>query len=482
MVITSRNKASKFRQYNSTQLRFAITSTIVTGVVLLFLNFYFAHFSQELFYQSKQMALVDKAMLTAEEMGNADVLTAESAAAAITKLGGPNATRLIVTDSAGRVLYDSTGTATDEHFALYPQIVSALRGKDVFSWHYSKGVISAETAIPIVNYNSISGCLYIMDIDRDQGLFLQTLRGGILVISLLLELFLLLFSLTSARRFSTRLRKIMTSMRIIQDGDYTHKVALDGDDELAMLGEEFNDLTERLQNSEEQRRRFISDASHELKTPLASIKLLTDSILQYEMDGPTTREFVQDIGSEAERLNRMTLKMLALTKGELAAPEQDAEIIQMAPTVRRVSKMLSSLAEEHDIKIDLHLREDSHVLVQEDDLYQIAFNLVENGIKYNVPGGKLTISLHRQDDMGILQVQDTGMGIPEESVDHIFERFYRVDKARSRQHGGSGLGLAIVRNMVERNGGEISLQSAVGKGTTFTVSFPRFDLEEEAEA
>lgn len=458
-----------------------MTSTIVTGLVLLFLNLYFAHFSQELFYQSKQIALVEKAMLTAEEMGNADVLTEETAAAAIAKLGGPNATRLIVTDSAGRVLYDSVGNASQENFALFPQIVSALRGKDVFSWHFSNGVISAETAIPIVNYNSISGCLYMMDLDKDQGLFLQTLQGGILTISILLELFLLLFSLTSARRFSSRLRKIMTSMRIIQSGDYTHKVTLEGDDELAVLGEEFNDLTERLQDSEERRRQFVSDASHELKTPLASIKLLTDSILQYDMDADTTREFVQDIGSEAERLNRMTLKMLALTKGELNTPEQEAEIIQMAPTIRRVVKMLSSMAEEHNVKINLHLQDDSHVLVQEDDLYQISFNLVENGIKYNVPGGSLNISLHQQEDLGILQVQDTGMGIPEESVDHIFERFYRVDKARSRQHGGSGLGLAIVRSMVERNGGEISLESTVGKGTTFTVTFPRFSLDEEAE-
>ena len=119
------------------------------------------------------------------------------------------------------------------------------------------------------------------------------------------------------------------------------------------------------------------------------------------------------------------------------------------------------------------------MLIQEDDLYQIAFNLVENAIKYNVPGGTLTVSLHKQDDMAILRVSDTGMGIPPEAIGHVFERFYRVDKARSRESGGSGLGLAIVRSMVERNNGEITLQSTVGKGTTFTVSFPRFDLDAE---
>ena len=117
-------------------------------------------------------------------------------------------------------------------------------------------------------------------------------------------------------------------------------------------------------------------------------------------------------------------------------------------------------------------------IIQEDDLYQITYNLVENGIKYNVPGGTLSISLHRQEDMAVLRISDTGTGIPPESLSHVFERFYRVDKARSRQTGGSGLGLAIVRSMVERNNGEIHLQSTVGKGTTFTVFFPCFDLSE----
>ena len=457
-----------------------MTSTIVTGLVLLLLNLYCAQFSQELFYQSKQIAMVDKAMLVAEEIGNADVLTAESAAETITRLGGPGATRLVVTDTSGRVLYDSVSATSAGSYALFPQVISALKGKDIFTWHYSNGIIRAETAIPIVSYNTISGCLYMMDQDPSSGRFIQTLQAGILMISILLEIFLVLFSLTSARRFSARLRNIMSSMRIIQDGNYTHKVMLDGHDELTFLGEEFNDLTERLQRSEDKRRQFVSDASHELKTPLASIKLLTDSILQYDMDAETTREFVTDIGNEADRLNRMTLKLLSLTKSEQESIESEAEIIYMAPTVQRAVRMLSSISLESNVQIDLQLEEDSAVLVQEDDLYQIAFNLVENGIKYNVPGGKLTISLEQQEDMGILRVADTGMGIPPESIDQVFERFYRVDKARSRQSGGSGLGLAIVRSMVERNGGEIAVESVIGEGTTFTVAFPRFDLEEEA--
>jgi signal transduction histidine kinase len=270
----------------------------------------------------------------------------------------------------------------------------------------------------------------------------------------------------------------MVSMRIIREGDYTHKVDMGGDDELTLLGDEFNGLVEKLQTSEQKRSNFVSDASHELKTPLASIKLLSDSILQNDMDIDTVREFVGDIGNEADRLNRMSQKLLSLSRIESQA-DSDCEIVYIAPTVERVIRMLSMIAKANNITIETELEDDSPILILEDDLYQIIFNLVENGIKYNVPGGKLKIRLARKDDNALMLFQDTGAGIPEESLPHIFERFYRVDKARARKSGGSGLGLAIVRFIVERNRGEISVDSSLGVGTTFTVSFPVFDMEDE---
>ena len=172
----------------------------------------------------------------------------------------------------------------------------------------------------------------------------------------------------------------------------------------------------------------------------------------------------------------MTAKLLSLTKvdGEVAA---DCEIIYMTPTIRRVHRMLSVIAEQSDIQVELDLDQDTPVLILEDDLYQIVFNLMENGMKYNLPGGKLKVALSREEDNAILSVTDTGVGIPEDALPHVFERFYRVDKARSRATGGSGLGLAIVRVIVERNKGEISVSSQAGKGSTFRVSFPAFDTE-----
>ena len=142
--------------------------------------------------------------------------------------------------------------------------------------------------------------------------------------------------------------------------------------------------------------------------------------------------------------------------------------------------MLGPVAEKSGVELELRLEEDSTVLITRDDLYQIVFNLIENGIKYNRPQGRVTVSLRKTMDLAKLTVTDTGMGIPQEALDHIFERFYRVDKDRSRQTGGSGLGLAIVRAIVQRNRGEIQVDSHLGQGTSFLVTFPIFDTEVDA--
>ena len=462
-------------RYTNSQLRYAITYVLITAVALLLLNIYCSTVSQELFYKSKEAAMVEKCQLAANEISELEIINSTTVADAIAQLGSLKVNRLVVTDQAGLTIYDSTGNAS--RYGLLPEIVRALDGNDVFTCRYQEGSMKAQAATPIVSYSTTLGCVYMMELDTDQGRVLQSLQGNILRITLILEVVVIVFSLAFATSFSRRLRQIMTSMRIIQQGNYTHKVALGGHDELTFLGDEFNDLTERLQTSEQKRHRFVSDASHELKTPLASIKLLTDSILQNDMDLDTVREFVGDIGDEADRLNRTTTKLLALTRVD-GQESQECEIINMAPTVERVIRMLSAIAARNGIIIESDLSQDCPVLILEDDLYQIAFNLVENGIKYNVPGGKLSVKLLRQEDNALLQVSDTGMGIPDDALGHIFERFFRVDKSRSRQSGGSGLGLAIVRAIVQRNRGDITVRSELGSGSTFTVSFPVFDTEE----
>ena len=239
-----------------------------------------------------------------------------------------------------------------------------------------------------------------------------------------------------------------------------------------------NKLTDKLQQTEITERQFVSDASHELKTPLASIKLLSDSILQNDMDADTMREFVSDIGNESDRLTRMTQKLLTLSKAD-AQTTCEHEVVDLGETVRRVFRMLVPLADRTEIKLTANLDRGCYVLSMEDDAYQIIFNLVENGIKYNHAGGSVHVTARHTQDEAELLVEDTGMGIPQDAIEHIFERFYRVDKARSRQAGGSGLGLSIVHELVERNFGTIEVSSKEGEGTKFTVRMPYFELEED---
>ena len=463
-----------------------MTYVIITFVVLLILNIYCSSVSQMLFYQSKEASMIEKCQLASDEISTLEVLNSSTISGAVSQMESLKVSRMIVTDPQGIALYDSQQTAVDS-YVLFPEILQALgrnelglEGNDVFSWKYKNGTMESRAATPIVYYGTIIGCVYMTEYDASQGALIHSLQRTVLQITLILEIIVILFSLAFSSTFSRRLRKIMTSMQIIQQGDYTRKVNMGGNDELTVLGNEFNDLMERLNTSEQKRRRFVSDASHELKTPLASIKLLTDSILQNDMDMETVREFVCDIGNEAERLNRMTAKLLSLTKvdGQVIS---EAEIIYMSPTVRRVHRMLSPLANQANIAIELSLEDDCPVLILEDDLYQVVFNLMENGIKYNQSGGTLSVALQHRDDNAILIIRDTGMGIPEDALGHIFERFFRVDKARSRASGGSGLGLAIVRAIVQRNRGEIQVDSAVGEGTCFTVTFPSFDTEVDRE-
>ena len=319
-----------------------MTYVVITFVVLLILNIYCSIACQNLFYESKKASMIEKCLLASDEISTLEVLNTSTVSAVIGQIESLKVNRLLVTDQTGCTLYDN-GSAAVGSYALFPEILTALDGNDVCSWRYHNGTIDSRAAAPVYYYGTIVGCVYMTDYDTAQGGLIESLQRTILGITLLLEIIVLIFSVAFSNTFSRRLNRIMASMRIIREGDYSHKVNMGGNDELTILGNEFNELTERLQTSEQKRSRFVSDASHELKTPLASIKLLTDSILQYDMDLETTREFVSDIGNEAERLNRMTEKLLSLTRAEGAGAQQEMEIIFMAPTVRRVATFLAVL-------------------------------------------------------------------------------------------------------------------------------------------
>ena len=465
--------------FHSLLTKTALTYLLLMAAVLILLNTYPLFASQNLVFQSKETALKSQASVLSSSLGVADTLTAEGVGQAMEVLLDESLARVLVTDAAGLILYDSHGEDNLYRYALFGEIHGALQGKDVTRTGFADGVFSSRAAAPILYRRQIIGAVYLYDRDEGQGALLLGVQTTLRTISLILCGAVILFSLLSSRVLARRFDKLLHAIATVRQGEYNHRVALPGKDELALLAGEFDRLTGRLQVTEEARRRFVSDASHELKTPLASIRLLTDSILQNpEIDPAMVREFVSDIGDEADRLTRISEKLLTLTRLDAEVVAQ-RESVDLAGVARKVARLLEPLAREKDILLDLALDGGCTVLATGDDLFQVLFNLVENAIKYNRPGGRVTLSLYREEGSVLLRVCDTGVGIPEEDREKIFDRFYRVDKARSRAAGGTGLGLSIVRDTVLLHGGTISVAPNEPEGTCFTVAFP---LCQEVEA
>jgi signal transduction histidine kinase len=239
-------------------------------------------------------------------------------------------------------------------------------------------------------------------------------------------------------------------------------------------------ITPYLKNMEAQKQ-FITNAGHELKTPLAGIRLLTDSILQTDnMDPDTTKEFVTDIGREAERLSRITENLLRLTRLD-GGVVQAAYPVAVGPVLQRVERMLGMVAEEKGVTISGSASEEAVAWATDDDVHQILYNLMENAIKYSAAeNGFVRAEASVRDGQVVITVTDNGIGIPNEDLPHVFDRFYRVDKMRSREVGGTGLGLSIVKDTIENRGGSIQAgHGADGVGTVFTVTLPLAKREEE---
>lgn len=466
---------------SSLQIKYALTYVVVIAVVLVLLNTYPVLFSQDLIFKSKQTSLQNQAAVVASALSGLESLTPEGVEQVMIQLDDMGLTRIMVADADGMVLYDTLeGGGTLYQYALIREISDALSGYTVCYSDYSGGCFRTRAAWPVAYRNTYIGAVFLYEEDTEQAALLQGVQSNLGTMSLAIGAIVLLVSLVFSRILTGRIAALLRAIRIVREGNYSHRVALKGHDEMAQLADEFNQLTRRLQTTEEVRRRFVSDASHELKTPLASIRLLTDSILQNErIDPETTREFVSDIGEEAERLTRISEKLLTLTRLD-ADPEIERVPVDVGAVINRVEHMLQPLAKASDIALESGVVSGCLVYATGDDLYQIIFNLVENAIKYNHPGGTVMIHLNRSGDEVILQVEDTGVGIPEEDHDKVFNRFYRVDKARSRAAGGTGLGLSIVRDTVRMHGGTVSVTRREPEGSCFVVCFPMWTEGGEA--
>jgi len=376
--------------------------------------------------------------------------------------------RVVILDKFARITYDSAEVGNLKGKILLTQgVYNALtQGKD------TKSEIEEEVLVSHAAVRSDGGVVFVCQEDKSTPTVLRDIKTSLLVITILVGavfiLVIILGALKTKRRLKTLISGILSNKQHIE---------VSGDDEIAQLAGELNKLSRQILETEELRRTFVSDASHELRTPLSSIQLLVDSIIQTEnIEVDTTREFLIDIGEQIDRLSRIAERLLLLTNLD-GAKDLTLVPVDMKKVAESVIATLEQSAAEAQVELNCNLAEGVIFNGTSDGTYQIIFNLVENAIKYNRPGGCVRVYIFKNGGICNLIVDDNGIGIPEEDFQLIFERFYRVDKARSRDKGGSGLGLSIVSKIVGYFGGEIKVEPSVDGGTRFTFTVP----EEVAE-
>ena len=268
------------------------------------------------------------------------------------------------------------------------------------------------------------------------------------------------------------------SMRKMGKGDLSVRVPVRGSGELRELAENYNTMAAQLERLDKTRSQFVSNASHELKTPLTTMKIMLESVMyQPDMPEDLRREFMQDMNHEIDRLTGIVTDLLELSRVDGDRSGMKHDTVDMSDLTQEVIRILSSAAEKRGQELDSSVAPGVWMMGDRDKLNRILYNLTDNAIKYSPDGGRIFVSLDKEDEQIVWRVRDNGVGIPEADQEHIFERFYRVDKARSRETGGTGLGLSIVKQLVNLHGGTITVHSEPNRGSEFTVVFPQGGAE-----
>ena len=296
-------------------------------------------------------------------------------------------------------------------------------------------------------------------------------RGNLLM--LIISMMVIFLSFVMSKILVKPFSRVSKAIEELTDGYLDEEISVTDYTETEMITNVFNKLLKRMKILDDSRQEFVANVSHELKTPMTSIKVLADSLAgQEEVPAELYKEFMQDITVEIDRENKIITDLLALVKMDKKASDLNIQKVSINELLENILKRLKPIADKK--RVELVLESFRPVVAEIDEVkLSLAFsNLVENGIKYNVEDGWVHVTLNADHKYFYVTVADSGIGIPEESIDKIFERFYRVDKSHSREIGGTGLGLAITRNAIVMHRGAIKVKSEEHQGTTFSVRIP----------
>lgn len=379
--------------------------------------------------------------------------------------------RIIVIDQDFRAIRD-TYDLTEGRFIVSEQVLRCFKGQSV-NQETEKGFI--EITVPIKESESpkVQGVLLVSistESIRNTG---DALKGDAGVFLLVYGILVTALAVLLSHLLVRPVERIALELHEISSGHTSDDLAVKNYTETERISEEFNKITTQMRMLDESRQEFVSNVSHELKTPLTSMKVLADSLLM-QGDAPVElyKEFMGDIAEEIERENKIITDLLSLVKMDKKAASLNIEQVDMNDLLELILKRLRPIAAKKNIEMVLESFRPVTAEVDAGRLTLAFTNLVENAVKYNKENGWVHVSLDADHKFFYVKVMDSGMGIPEESLDYIFERFYRVDKSHSSEIDGTGLGLAIAKSAVLVHKGAIKVSSQIGEGTTFSVRIP----------
>lgn len=381
--------------------------------------------------------------------------------------------RIIIVDKDLRIVKDTYGLEEGKTL-ISTEVVKCFDSSSDSKYVNDLGEYMQLT-MPIIDpgLDEVCGVIVISYSTKNLHNISHKVSQRILFLLLGTALIILLLSFACSILMTTPMRKVTETIKDVSKGDMDVKIEMRGYSELVTISEAFNQMIDVIQKQENSRQEFVSNVSHELKTPLASMKVLSDSLLSQEgMPEEIYREFLGDITTEIERMTQIINDLLSMVKMDKNSAVMQVSNISINELLEQLLKRLRPIAAKRNIEL---IFESYRPVMADVDSVKMSIalnNIIENAIKYNYDDGWVRVTLNADHKFFFVTIQDSGVGIPEDVQDNVFERFYRVDKARSRETGGTGLGLSLTRNAVLLHRGSIKLYSKEKEGTTFTVRIP----------
>ena len=388
--------------------------------------------------------------------------------------------RVLIINSNFKVIKDTYGISEGKTI-ISEEVVKCFKGENTVYYDQKDGLIEmtipiTETVISTGNVSEppqIKGVL-LSSISTDTiALTISILQRKAFVLQMVMTILIIVMSLAISHILIVPFHKVTKAIKEVKEGFTDEAISVPDYEETEHIVDAFNDVLKRMRTLDKSRQEFVSNVSHELKTPLTSMKVLADSlIMQQEVPNELYQEFMVDIAQEIERENKIINDLLTLVKLDKTDGELNIESVDINALLELLMKRLRPIARQQNIEVILESNRLVQANVDEVKMTLALSNLVENAIKYNKQNGWVRVVLDADYQYFTVMVEDSGMGIPEEALERIYERFYRVDKSHSKEIGGNGLGLAITRNIILMHRGTIQVSSVENEGTTFLVKIP----------